>query len=111
MFEGKPPVPPSASGSKRGDSARDELSVMSWSDLTAKLAAARDLRGELAESDAIRFASFDPEGAAHIASHQEKFPEESKPNVNPDALVNRKGTGGNVVGRDVNDDPAIRGNA
>ncbi|MBH5321353.1 hypothetical protein [Aurantiacibacter sediminis] len=95
----------------RGESADEELSALSWSDLVAKLAAARDLRGTLTQEEEAALASFDPDCAAHIASHQDKFPEDSKRDVNPNGLGNSKGTGGSVVSPNDNDDPAIRGNS
>ena len=110
MFEGKPPFPPAASGSERGDSAVDELCAMDWSDLVAKLSAARDLRAELADSSDSALASFDPHGAAHLASHQEKSPVDGKRDVNLDGLSNGKGPGCIVDPAIVNDDPAYRGN-
>ncbi|MDE1468189.1 hypothetical protein [Aurantiacibacter sp. D1-12] len=110
MFEGKPPLPPAASGSERGDSAAGELCALRWPDLVAKLAAARDLRAELAGQEDVSLASFDPHGAAHLASHSEKSPVDGKRSVNLDGLANGKGNGGIVDSAIDNDDPAYRGN-
>ncbi len=85
--------------------------MLSWSDLVAKLAAARDLREALTQDEEAALASFDPDCAAHIASHQDKFPDDGKRDVNPDGLGNSKGTGGSVVSPTEHDDPAIRGNS
>lgn len=109
MFEGKTPFPPAASGSDRGDSAGEELCALKWPDLVAKLAAARDLREELARVEDDALASFDPHGAAHLASHHEKSPVDGKRDVNLDSLVNGKDTDGIVDPAIENDDPAYRG--
>lgn len=110
MLEGKPPALPSATGSEHSDSAAEELCAVNWPDLVARLAAARDLRAELAEAEDVALASFDPHGAAHLAAHGEKPPVEGKRSVNPDGLVNGKGHGGIIHSAIDNDDPAYRGN-
>ncbi len=110
MFEDKPPQPPFANGSEGDDSARDELCALSWSELTAKLAAARDLRGELGNADDAAFASFDPHCAAHIASHSEKLPDDGKRDVNPDGLGNGKDRSASIAEQTDRDNPVNRGN-
>ena len=113
-------MPPAATGSESGDCVAGDLCALKWTDLVAKLAAARDLRAELAESEDGALASFDPHGAAHLASHSEKLPVDGKRvdgkrvdgkrDVNPDGLGNGKGPGIIVDPAIDNDDPAYRGN-
>lgn len=91
MFEGKPPVAPVAKGQESGDSAGEGLCAISWTDLVAKLAAARDLRAELSDCAEIGVASFDALSAQHLALHHDKHPPEGKDSVNPDDLANGKG--------------------
>ena len=109
MFEGKQPALPDASGSESGESAAGELCALKWPDLVARLAAARDLRAELARSGDQAFASFDPDGAAHLALHGDKPAIESERSVNLDGLVNGKGPGGIVEPAFDNDHPGHRG--
>lgn len=98
MFEGKPPFAREASNpaadARAVPGAGDQLRTLSWSDLVAKLEAARDLRevlsGEEAWPDATYDASFDPHCAHHLAEQQEHFPANSKYPVNPLDSGNRK---------------------
>ncbi|KLI64785.1 hypothetical protein [Aurantiacibacter marinus] len=119
MFEGKPPIASGAHCSQHDEIASEELCAIDWAELTAKLAAARDLRRELASGDDGiddgTMASFDAHCALHLASHHGKFPDEAseennKRGVNPDDLANGKGACA-IVGRHAeNGDPANRGN-
>ena len=78
MFETKPPSPDAAAS----------LQAVSWADLSARLAAARDLRKTLAEDDNGE-GSFHAASARWIADH---VPDHlgGKPDVNPNDLGNRK---------------------
>lgn len=98
MFEGKPPSASEASKSATGANAGEQLHTLSWSDLVAKLEAARDLRVALAngrkQEKRVDEGSFDPKGAHHLAEHQEHFPRNNELSVNPLDSGNRKETGG-----------------
>ncbi len=83
MFEGKPPKPDAAAS----------LQAVSWADLSARLAAARDLRAAFADEHGE--GSFDAASARWIADHATQDAE-GKPDVNPDDLGNRKAVNGMV---------------
>lgn len=87
MFEGKPPLP----GESRPLGERDEaLRPLSWSDLVARLSAARDLRASFAPGEGGKIdsaASFDAGCARRIAAHHV-----GKDSVNLDNSGNRKTT-------------------
>lgn len=79
MFEGTLPSPaPEGLGAPR---------VPAWTDLVAKLAAARDLRGVLARAGGDEGSSFAPRAARALALR-----ELGKGSVNPDALADGKAT-------------------
>src|SRR5687768_6888186 len=82
MFEGKLPRPEAAAptGLQHEGGA---LRPLAWQDLTARLAATRDLRAALSEGHGD--ASFDPTSARWIAAHRE-----GEEPVNPVGLANRK---------------------
>ncbi len=114
MFEGKPPIAPGANGSQQAETASEELCALDWAELTAKLAAARDLRRELAPEEDGTLASFDAHCAQRIASHNGKSPEDliednSKHGVNPEDLANGKGACANSDRHAENGDPPTRG--
>ncbi len=88
MFEGKPPRPEDGSA-LRPPAEREELRPLAWSDLTTRLAAARDLRASLAPGEGDGQASFDALSARWIATHPL-----DEAGVNPEDSGNRKGTGG-----------------
>lgn len=115
MFEGKPPVAPEALGSAKGEKPEDALCELSWPELQAKLAAARELRASLAESGTgvgdSTLASFDAESARHLAHHQEPMRQDDyERDVNPNDLGNGKGAYGNTSQGVDRKQPAIRGN-
>ncbi len=97
MFEGK--APKAAAGGAyetiAGDTpGEDVLRALCWHDLTARLAAARDLRASLAGPAAWAEASFDAGSARRIAAHHN-----GKHGINPDDSSNGKaarGTAGRV---------------
>ncbi|KLE34367.1 hypothetical protein [Aurantiacibacter luteus] len=105
MFEGKPPVPPLANGTHTGDSSGAELCALTWSDLVARLAAARDLRREMAANDESGAASFDASSALHIAHIGDRDTHTAGRGhqllVNPDDLANGKTDGCNNGEHDV----------
>lgn len=70
----------------------DSLRELSWSDLRARLAAARDLRLSLAQAGPQDLASFDAPAARHVAALAN-----GKDSVNPSDLANGKGTGSNTL--------------
>lgn len=88
MFEGKLPsarVAPDPADPSAGDVALRELT---WSDLRARLDAARDLHDSLHAGTRDQLASFDAQSARRIAALAE-----GKHVVNPDGLANGKGNG------------------
>jgi len=92
MFEGKPVPAPESRHFTQGEAEENRLCELSWADLVARLAAARELRAELAETDESTLASFDAESARHLASQHDGFRSgESERDVNPDDLGNGKG--------------------
>ena len=88
MFEGKPPRQEDGSV-PRSAAPHEALRPMEWSDLTTRLAAARDLRASLAPGERAGKASFDALSARWIAAHPA-----GEDGVNPEDSANRKGTGG-----------------
>ncbi|GGD61367.1 hypothetical protein GRI62_13940 [Erythrobacter arachoides] len=97
MFEGKLPTPPAADDRIHGDpadnSTGEDLSRLTWSDLVAKLAAARDLRALMVNAEPAGDASFDASSAHHIALLSDRDSGAGQPLVNPDGLGNRKPAG------------------
>ncbi|MEL1251753.1 hypothetical protein [Aurantiacibacter gilvus] len=111
MFEGKPPFSPEAPSAAAEETAGDALSELTWSDLVAKLEAARDLRASLATAEDATLASFDAGSARHLALHQEPTRhEEYERSVNHDDLGNGKGACGKATEGADRTQPAIRGN-
>ncbi|RPF71343.1 hypothetical protein [Aurantiacibacter spongiae] len=101
MFEGKQPEAAHSRESVGPDAGRESLRRVTWSDLVSRLAAARELRAELASASGGRKtdpASFDAAFARHIAAlgephagstgHVVRRPE--KQDVNPNGLGNGK---------------------
>jgi hypothetical protein len=88
MFEGRLPTPSPFPQSDSAD-AGNNLRPVTWSDLVAKLDAARDLRAALREHHGEGEASFDPGSARHIAALCD-----GKPGVNLNDLVNGKAASG-----------------
>jgi len=115
MFEGKLPFADRGNGSEHAENAGEELCALDWAELTAKLAAARDLSREIASGEDGVLASFDAHGAERLASQDGKFPEQMdddkrKRGVNPEDLANGKGACANVGRTAENGEPANRGN-
>ncbi|MCB1454673.1 MAG: hypothetical protein KDJ43_13605 [Rhizobiaceae bacterium] len=121
MFEGKPPVAHDSRSSATGVMPEDALCELRWSDLVARLAAARELRAELARVDDAALASFDADSARWLAHQHDGYHDEhhheglhgahDQGGVNPDDLGNGKaecGTSGAYLDGEA---PAIRGNA
>jgi hypothetical protein len=86
MFEGKFPGAGFADG-RLGESGEEPLRDLSWSDLAARLAAARDLRASLEESLKSGDGSFDAESARRLSARGE-----GKPDINPNGLASGKGS-------------------
>ena len=85
MFEGKPPK--SAEGhAAEGQRESETLRPLSWSELVARLAAARDLRASLTGRVSRSDASFDASSARCIAAHHN-----GKHLVNPEDSGSGKG--------------------
>jgi hypothetical protein len=98
MFEGKPPR--FAEATEVGDPVDSEvLRTLSWNDLVARLAAARELRGSFHGVGEAGDASFDAGSAARIAAHHN-----GKHSINLDNSSNGKGTEGKA-GRAANGTP------
>ena len=88
MFEGKPPRV--AEANPVGEPVdSDVLRTLSWNDLVARLAAARELRGAFAGVGEAGDASFHPGSAARIAAHHN-----GKHSINLDDSSNGKGPEG-----------------
>lgn len=81
----------------REDGEGEDLRPLNWAALIARLGAERDLRRELAKGLAApqRVADF-MGGAAQVVGGPSHNPPHDAPDVNPDALANRKSTGGNT---------------
>ena len=88
MFEGKLPKAQKAQDSAVQTRCADSLRAMTWSDLRARLDAARDLRSAIVDSDHEAPASFDVHSARRIAALAN-----GKEAVNLDDLGIGKGTG------------------
>lgn len=111
MFEGKLPPTPDSRDPAAPQLAEENLCEMNWSDLVARLSAARELRAELANSDEAVLASFDAESARHIASQHECCRrDDSERDVNPDDLGNGKGQAAEHASGADRKTPATRGN-
>jgi hypothetical protein len=94
MFEAKP-FSPAPYGAAEFDEAGRSLRPVRWSDLVAKLDAARDLRASLLAHGHEGEASFASGCAQHIAALCE-----GKRGINLDDLVDGKDTGGICGGID-----------
>lgn len=79
------------------DGEGEDLRPLDWAALIARLGAERDLRRELARVLAApqRVADF-MGGAAQVVGGPSHNAPHDAPGVNPDALANRKSTGGNM---------------
>jgi hypothetical protein len=96
MFEGKPPRAVDASPFQDQPDG-EVLRALSWSDLVARLAAARDLRASFARAGELSEASFDAGSARRIAAHHN-----GKHSINLDDSSNGKGPRGKAG-------PAVQG--
>ena len=88
MFEGKLPSARAAPELAEDPAEAGALRELTWSDLRARLEAARDLHDSLRAGAEDHFASFDAHSARRIAALAE-----GKQVVNPDDLANGKGNG------------------
>jgi hypothetical protein len=88
MYEGKLSHAGPAQTFDRTGAAPDRLRAVSWSDLVAKLEAARELRAELGAGEGGGDGSFDPDSARHIAALGE-----GKQDINLDDLADGKAAG------------------
>ena len=98
MFEGKPPSPAAAHPFGEPQDG-DILRPLVWSELVARLAAARDMCGSPEGRSAAADGSFDADSARHVAALHN-----GKHSVNLDDLVNGKSHVG-IAG------PAVHGEA
>lgn len=85
MFEGNPPIVPEGHDSHGELAGVDYLRPLTWSDLRARLEAARDFRASLRQAEDGDIASFDAGSARRIAALAS-----GKHGVNPSDLANRK---------------------
>lgn len=116
MFEGKPLAAHDSRSSATGQMPEDALRELRWSDLVARLAAARDLRAELARAEDVALASFDADSARRLATRHEPQHDaldfaQDQDGVNPDDLGNGKADYGTSGAYPDHQAPAIRGNA
>ncbi|APE27572.1 hypothetical protein BMF35_a0743 [Aurantiacibacter gangjinensis] len=100
------------SGTRRAD---DALCEVEWSDLVARLSAAREMRGQVEQEESESLASFDAHSARHLAAHGDGDAvsdalrnQEQRP-VNPDGLGNRKDASANSIDHDHGSAAADRG--
>ena len=93
MFEGKPPHPRDAQALDGEPRDIDALRPLSWTDLVARLAAARHLRSPYGAPNPGGEASFDAGSARRIAAHHG-----GKHDVNLDVSGNGKGHAGTASG-------------
>lgn len=110
MFEGKLPKPAGLHADSTGTVTPDALCELQWSDLVTRLAAARELRAELARGDESCAASFDADSAKHIAAMPDGLRCKEERAVNPDGLVNGKDAVAERVFHENGMTPALRGN-
>ena len=96
MFEGKPPRAAEALPLEEAQEG-EALRPLSWSDLVARLSAARELRASFSGRAAGSEASFDAGSARRVAAHHN-----GKHGVNLEHSSYRKGPQGNA-------DPAVHG--
>ena len=89
---------PGAFAAPRDEGERDALRPLDWSALLARLGAERDLRRELVSglNAPRRFADFTGGAAQGVGGPSHNAPHDA-PGVNPDALANRKSTGGIMI--------------
>ena len=111
MFEPKNPFVPddSAQASESENASQAGLHRVSWSELNARLAAARELRMAFGEGEASDAASFDPEIARHVAHLHEPPGHHGKNPINPDHSTNGKRKDGITCARHEDWRPATRG--
>ena len=93
MFEGKPPRLGDAGPLNERAPDGDALRPLSWSELVARLSAARDLRGSFEPRESDGEGSFDAGCARRIAAHHN-----GNPAVNPADSSNGKGPQGTAFG-------------
>jgi hypothetical protein len=98
MFEGKPPKAADALPSEEPQDG-ESLRPLSWTDLVARLTAARDLRASYHGAGEAAEGSFDASSARRVAAHHN-----GKHPVNLDDLGNGKGPTGTA-------DQAVHGSA
>ena len=110
MFETKPPVPATAKSVAAPQDVEEELRAISWADLAAKLAAAREGRVASGKGNESNAASFDAQSAQHLAEMDEVENGDNHDAVNLTDLGNRKGAGGINNANEEQQRPAIRGN-
>ncbi len=111
MFEGKYIQASDSRDSAEAGATEKTLCELHWSDLVARLTAARELRAELVVSNEKTLASFDAESARHLASHHDcQLHGDYQPDVNPDDLANGKGHTPECGERTDRDPSATRGN-
>ena len=98
MFEGKPPRADEALPLEDAQDG-ETLRSLSWTDLVARLSAARDLRASYQGAGETAEGSFDAGSARRVAAHHN-----GKHPVNLDDLANGKGPAGTA-------DQAVHGSA
>ena len=101
MFEGKPLRPGDARPLDTEPWEGEVLRPLSWSELVARLSAARDLRASFAPGGEGGEASFDAGSARRIAAHHN-----GKHDVNLDVSGNGKAAAGTALRTPPGDEPA-----
>ncbi|MEP2735191.1 MAG: hypothetical protein ABJP34_02750 [Erythrobacter sp.] len=104
MFERYTPSAPKAAKQLRGQE-RTALRAFAWSELTARIDAARDLRQVLRNDALVEATSFADAAGGYFVSEGNNKPNSepnSKRGVNPNALEASKGLGDNKVATEAN---------
>jgi len=110
MFEGKPPLPADLDAGAHAAPVEDQLRALSWPELIARLAAARDLQAALMPAPQAQAASFDSHSANHIAAMQGSSAKHDHESVNLLDSANRKYVGGKKGSSKPAHLPVTRGN-
>ena len=109
MFEGKPLLAAEPQISAMGEALGAPATGLQWSDLVAKLDAARDLRAALNLADPSQLASFDAGLAQRLCAQEASAWGNDERAVNLEDSANGKGNGGMEQAGIFAADPATRG--
>lgn len=97
MFEARRPLRTAHAMPVSGGDGAGAMHELSWSDLVARMAASRDFRTIIANSEGDGDASFDSGSARWIAQHRSAALPNGDFGINPEASANGKWGGGKTV--------------